>query len=104
MSDCIFEGPALVAATDHMYEISKTLKEYYICPDLKVDIGTIATHKYNIDGAGEFTVQVIDSVQDYSDYMKEIFDFGALKALLSPGAGGGKPKLVAMVNAMSGGK
>lgn len=106
MLDCISEGPALVAATDHMYEISKTLKEYHICPDLKVDIGKIASNKFSIEGGSEFTVQVIDSVQDYSNYMKEIFDFAALKALLSGGGGGagGKPKVVAMVNSMSGGK
>lgn|SRR6218665_459349 len=102
MSAYIFEGPALVAATDHMFQLSKTLKEYHICPDVKVDLGKIATHKFNIEGGGEFTVQVIDSVQDYLNYMKEIFDFAALKALL--GGGGGKPKVVPMVNAMSGGK
>lgn len=101
---CVFhiKGPALVASTDKMFELSKSIKEYYICPDLKVDISKIATSKFNIENIGEFTVQIIDSVKDYSDYMKEIFDFNTLKALLT--GSGGKPKVVALVNALSGGK
>lgn len=85
-----------------MFELSKSIKEYSICPDLKVDISKIATSKFTIENIGEFTVEVIDSVKDYSDYMKEIFDFNTLKGLLT--GSGGKPKFVAMVNALSGGK
>jgi len=46
-------------------------------------------------------VEVIDSVQDYLQLMKEIFDFGALKAMIT-GAGGGQ-KMNVLANALSGG-
>ncbi len=45
-----------------------------------------------------FVVQVKDSVQDYAEYMKEIFDFDAIKKLIS--GDGGKQVLF---NAMHGG-
>lgn len=46
-------------------------------------------------------MEVIDSVQEYVDYMKEIFDFAAIKNLLH-GANG--PPLKILINAMHGGK
>jgi len=46
-------------------------------------------------------VEVIDSVQDYCQLMKEIFDFGALKAMMM-GTGGSK-KVNVLANALSGG-
>lgn len=58
-----------------MYELSKQIKEYKICPDLNVDFGQIGITHVNINGIGTFTVQVIDGVDDYVDYMGEIFDF-----------------------------
>jgi len=72
-----------------------------MCPDLRCDISKIGVQKYAIEGGGEFTVQVIDSVQDYCQLMKEIFDFDALKAMIT-GAGGGQ-KFNILPNALSGG-
>jgi len=46
-------------------------------------------------------VEVIDSVQDYLQLMKEIFDFNALKAMIT-GAGGGQ-KINILANSLSGG-
>lgn len=48
-----------------------------------------------------FTVEVMDSVADYVAYMKEIFDFAAIKNLLH-GANGQPLKI--LINAMHGGK
>ena len=42
-------------------------------------------------------VEVKDSVKDYAEYMKEIFDFDAIKKLIS----GGSCKV--LINAMHGG-
>lgn len=36
-------------------------------------------------GDRDFSVEVVDSVQDYSDLMKQIFDFEALKEYFSSG-------------------
>lgn len=46
-------------------------------------------------------MEVIDSVTEYVEYMKEIFDFAAIKNLLH-GANG--PPLKILINAMHGGK
>jgi len=46
-------------------------------------------------------VEVIDSVQDYLQLMKEIFDFAALKTMIT-GAGGAQ-KVNLLVNPLSGG-
>jgi len=57
--------------------------------------------KHTVEGVGEFTVEVIDSVQDYLQLMKQIFDFKSLKALIT-GAKEGQ-KINMLVNALSGG-
>ena len=55
-----------------------------ICPDLKCDISKIGVNDYLIEDE-PFRVEIIDSVQDYLELMKEIFDFGSIKAHLSGG-------------------
>ncbi len=42
----------------------------------------MGNHTYQIDGGRTFEVQVIDSVQDYLELMKDIFNFEALKSYL----------------------
>lgn len=79
-----------------MYKLTTTLTEYKICNDLNADLSTIGEQQYQVDGH-PFTVQVIDSVSDYVDYMKEIFDFPAIKAYLS------SPDVNVLLNAMNGG-
>lgn len=53
------------------------------------------------DGQGKFTVEVIDSTKDYVDFMRQIFDFNAIKGLLN-GTATGKPFRV-LLDAMHGG-
>lgn len=48
-----------------------------------------------------YTVEIVDSVADYVEYMKEIFDFAAIKDLLHGAKG--RP-LKVLINAMHGGK
>ena len=76
--------------------LTTSVTGYKICNDLKVDLSTIGEQNYKIDGR-DFTVQVIDSVADYVEYMKEIFDFPAIKSYLS------SPDIVILMNAMNGG-
>ena len=67
------------------------------CRTLFLQIGDTAL---TVDG-NPFVVQVMDSVKDYAEYMKEIFDFDAIKKLIT-GADGKKPFNV-LFNAMHGG-
>ena len=101
MFRCFRSGPAPAGQTDKIYELTKHIKEYNICPDLKCDISKIGMQKYTIEGGGEYTVQVIDSVEDYLQLMKEIFDFSLLKAVIT-GSGGGHAINV-LVNSLNGG-
>ncbi len=55
---------------------------------------------FTVDG-NNFTVSVMDSVKDYTEYMKEIFDFPAIKNYIQ--GTGGKPFNV-LFNALHGGK
>lgn len=91
-------GPAPDGVTNKIYEISKNIVEYRICPELHCDISKIGTQEFTVDHR-PFTVEVVDSVADYVAYMKEIFDFAAIKNLLH-GANG--PPLKILINAMHG--
>ncbi|ELT88119.1 hypothetical protein CAPTEDRAFT_205416 [Capitella teleta] len=91
-------GPAPASVTDHIFELTSTISEYRSVPDMKPDISSVGTQSFTVDGK-PFTLQVIDSVQDYMEYMKEIFDFAAIKALLS---GSGAAKLEVLMNSMHG--
>jgi phosphoglucomutase len=61
--------------TNKIYELSTTITRYHICPELNVDFSQVGQTTVAIDGQGTFTVQVIDGVKDYADYMQTIFDF-----------------------------
>jgi phosphoglucomutase len=92
-------GPAPAGVTDKIFNLTKTISEYLTVPELKVDIDTLGTQQFTVNGK-PFTVQIVDPVQDYMDYMKEIFDFSAIKNLLS--GSGGKPSFKILMNALHG--
>lgn len=75
--NCENGGPAPDNVTNDIFEISKTIKEYKIVENLQVDISKIGSNKYSIENK-DFTIEVIDSVKDYLQLMKEIFDFGKI--------------------------
>ncbi|KAK3090818.1 hypothetical protein FSP39_014921 [Pinctada imbricata] len=87
-------GPAPENVTNSIFEFSKSIGEYRICPDLPVCIENIGSSVVQVDGS-DFTVEVIDPVSDYAEYMKTIFDFGAIKELMSSG-------FTVLVDAMNG--
>jgi phosphoglucomutase len=68
-------APAPESVTNKIYEKSKTLTSYKIEDIPDVDISTIGNQKY-----GPLEVEIIDSVADYVDYMKEIFDFDLIRS------------------------
>jgi len=67
-------GPAPESVTNKIFETSKTLTSYKIIDLPKVDISTIGSKTY-----GPLEVEIIDSVEDYLDFLKEIFDFALIK-------------------------
>ncbi|XP_011498014.1 PREDICTED: phosphoglucomutase [Ceratosolen solmsi marchali] len=79
--NCENGGPASDSITNKIYDITKTLKKYKIVPELSVDIDKIQCVTVQVDGK-PFTIDVIDSVNDYINLMKEIFDFSSIKKLL----------------------
>ncbi|XP_048394866.1 phosphoglucomutase-1 isoform X2 [Stegostoma tigrinum] len=77
-------GPAPEAVTEKIFQLSKTIEEYSICPDLKVDLTTIGKQQFDLENKFKpFTVEIMDSVEAYTNMLRNIFDFNALKELLS---------------------
>jgi phosphoglucomutase len=68
-------APAPEKVTNKIYEIASSIKEYKIADIPDIDLATIGTKTY-----GDLEVEVIDSVADYVDYMKDIFDFPLIKS------------------------
>uniref|UniRef100_A0A8D2CPB9 Uncharacterized protein n=1 Tax=Sciurus vulgaris TaxID=55149 RepID=A0A8D2CPB9_SCIVU len=84
-------GPAPEAITDKIFQISKTIEEYAICPDLKVDLGVLGKQQFDLETSlsPSQALEIVDSVEAYATMLRNIFDFNALKELLS---GPNRPK------------
>ena len=76
-----FAGPAPTDFTDRIYKLSGSIDSYSICKDLNCPINTVGTQSFKVDGK-DFTVEVIDQVDDYLEMMKNIFDFDMIKQYL----------------------
>lgn len=48
-------GPAPEGITNKIFEISKSLQEYHICPELKVDLSKIGKQTFEVDTFKPFT-------------------------------------------------
>jgi len=70
-------GPAPESVTNKMYEYSKTISEYKIADIPEIDINSIGTQQY-----GPLEVEIVDSVSDYVEMLKDIFDFDLIKSFL----------------------
>lgn len=85
--NCDNGGPAPERLTDAIYERTKTIDRYFIADPLPLDLTKPSTHDFYVTradgGHGGFRVQVIDPVEDYARLLKSIYDFNALKTLLS---------------------
>ena len=73
-------GPAPEKATSEISTIARSLTVYrtFDAPDVALDVP--GTHRI-----GAMTVEVIDPVADYAELMETLFDFDALRTLLSSG-------------------
>jgi phosphoglucomutase len=73
-------GPASEAITSAIYEASGSISEYRIAITDDVDISRLGKSKLL-----DMEIEVIDPVEDYVALMKELYDFGALRALFANG-------------------
>ena len=73
-------GPAPEKITEAIFERSKIISEYRIVDAPDVDLDTVGS----FDLAG-MTVEVVDPVADYAELMESLFDFGAIRSLISGG-------------------
>lgn len=73
-------GPAPEKITEAIYACSKALSNYKLIesPDVVLD----QTGSYTL---GEMKVEVIDPVADYAELMESLFDFAAIRTMLSEG-------------------
>ena len=73
-------GPAPEKITEAIFAVSKTIAQYRIA-----DAPDVALDELGDSRLGDMTVSVIDPVADYADLMGSLFDFAAIRALLSSG-------------------
>ncbi len=73
-------GPAPEKITDAIYACTETITEY-----LLEDAEDVALSRTGTCQVGAMQVEVFDSVADYAELMRELFDFDALRALFASG-------------------
>lgn len=73
-------GPAPEKITEAIYAASKQIARYWILDAADVELDTLGESKL-----GDMTVSVIDPVSDYAELMESLFDFAAIRNLLSGG-------------------
>ncbi|MEL6262149.1 MAG: alpha-D-glucose phosphate-specific phosphoglucomutase [Cyanobacteria bacterium J06626_6] len=71
-------GPAPEKVTSAIFENSKSISEYKIADAEDIDIDGLGTRQ--IEG---MQVEVVDSVADYIELMKQLFDFDKIRQLLT---------------------
>jgi phosphoglucomutase len=83
--NCENGGPAPERLTDLIYDITKTITSYRICENFPtVDINCIGTKSISsLDGSIHITIDVISSVDHHVQLLKSVFDFTAMKRLIS---------------------
>ncbi|XP_077548890.1 phosphoglucomutase-1-like [Haemaphysalis longicornis] len=92
-------GPAPESVTAAIHTVTTCINEYRICPDLEANLTQLCSQTFNVDGH-TFTVEIIDSVADYVELMKQVFDFDMLRTLLQGSES--RPPFRLLVNCMHG--
>ncbi|KAM6991547.1 phosphoglucomutase-like protein 5 [Melospiza melodia melodia] len=91
-------GPAPDIVSEKIYQISKTLEEYAICPDLRVDLSRLGRQEFDLENKFKpFRVEIVDSVEIYLNLLRSIFDFNAIRNLLT-----GPNQIKIRIDAMNG--
>ena len=84
--------PAPESVTNKIFAKSKELTSYKIADIPEIDIGKIGTEKY-----GNLEVEIIDSVADYTEMLKDIFDFDLIRSFFKS-----NPDYLLLFDALSG--
>jgi phosphoglucomutase len=71
-------GPATENITDAIFANSQTITQYHILDTSDVDLSKISRQSLV-----EMTIDIIDPVEDYALLMADLFDFDAIRSLLS---------------------
>ncbi|XP_076145384.1 phosphoglucomutase-like protein 5 [Alosa pseudoharengus] len=91
-------GPAPDTVIDKIHQVSRTLEEYAICPDMRIDLSRLGRQDFDLENKFKpFRVEIVDSVDVYLNLLRGIFDFSAIKGLLT-----GPDQLKIKVDAMNG--
>ena len=82
--NCTNGGPAPEGITNKIFAISKEIGEFKSVLSLKdIDLSKIGVSEdYDIDGRA-FTIEIVDSTDEYFDLMKQLFDFDMIKKFLN---------------------
>lgn len=73
-------GPAPEKVTDAIHARTLTIDQYRILDAADVDLDHIGTSQM-----GDMLVEVVDPVTGYADLMEQLFDFGAIRAMIAGG-------------------
>jgi len=73
-------GPATETVTEAIFAASKKITQYRITEAADVDLDTTGDRSI-----GDMKVSVIDPVSDYAELMESLFDFAAIRAMLTGG-------------------
>uniref|UniRef100_A0A674NA91 Phosphoglucomutase 5 n=1 Tax=Takifugu rubripes TaxID=31033 RepID=A0A674NA91_TAKRU len=91
-------GPSPDTVMEKISQVSRTLEEYAICPDLRIDLSRLGRQEFDLENKFKpFRVEIIDSVEVYLQMLRNIFDFSAIKSLLT-----GPDQLKLHIDAMNG--
>ena len=71
-------GPAPEAVTEKIYEHTRSIDAYAILESQEIDLAKLGDTQL-----GDLTISVVDPVADYHELMRELFDFDAIRKLLS---------------------
>lgn len=76
-------GPSVESVTEEIFRKSKEIEAYKVLEGFGgVNTSEIGDHKLTVEGT-ERVVRVIDNAAFYVDYMKTLFDFEKIRALIS---------------------
>ncbi|KAF5399255.1 Phosphoglucomutase [Paragonimus heterotremus] len=92
--NCENGGPSPEKVTNAIFTESKGITEYKtLSTPLNLNLDEIGSTEFQLNNGKTFRVSVISSVKDYSQYIVTLFDFDAIKRLLSCGCGHAPLKL-----------
>jgi phosphoglucomutase len=74
-------GPAPEKITEAIYQQSREITQYLTVEAADIDLDTIGEQQL-----GDMRVEIIDPVSDYADMMEQLFDFDAMRSLLTSGS------------------